>query len=179
MEDSGPIGFAAPLMRYTATIGGSEHDVDVEELAAHKLRLAFGGQKFDVDLRETGTGSLSVIIGNRAFDFDVVRDGDQTVVAWRDGSLRINLADRARRQLAARASRSVSGRIEIKAMMPGRVVQVLLKAGDEVTKDQGVVVVEAMKMENELKSPKAGKIVEIRVAPGQTVEKGDILAVIE
>ena len=64
-------------------------------------------------------------------------------------------------------------------MMPGRVVNVLVKAGDSVAFQQGVVVVEAMKMENELKSPKEGKVAEVKVAPGQTVEKGDVLVVIE
>jgi len=64
-------------------------------------------------------------------------------------------------------------------MMPGRVVNVLVSVGDEVAHLQGVLVVEAMKMENEIKSPKAGKVAEIRVTPGQTVEKGELLAVIE
>jgi len=73
----------------------------------------------------------------------------------------------------------ITGRVELKAMMPGRVVNVLVKPGDEVTADQGVLVVEAMKMENELKAPKAGKVIEVRVSAGQAVEKGEILAVIE
>ena len=64
-------------------------------------------------------------------------------------------------------------------MMPGRIVNVLVKPGDGVTLQQGLVVVEAMKMENELKSPKTGKVTEIRVAPGQTVEKGEVLIIIE
>ncbi|MBV8136847.1 MAG: biotin/lipoyl-binding protein [Deltaproteobacteria bacterium] len=63
--------------------------------------------------------------------------------------------------------------------MPGRVVNVLVAAGDEVAVNQGVIIVEAMKMENELKSPKAGKVVEVKVAAGQTVEKGELLLVIE
>jgi biotin carboxyl carrier protein len=59
------------------------------------------------------------------------------------------------------------------------VVNVLVAAGDEVRAGQGVLVIEAMKMENELKAPKAGKVVEVKVAAGQTVEKGDLLLVIE
>ena len=80
---------------------------------------------------------------------------------------------------AATGKREVSGRVEIKATMPGRVVNVLVGSGDEVTAGQGVIIVEAMKMENELKSPKAGKVTEVKVAPGQTVEKGELLVVIE
>jgi len=63
--------------------------------------------------------------------------------------------------------------------MPGRVVNVLVSPGDEVKDGQGIVVVEAMKMENELKSPKAGKVVEVKVVAGQTVEKGELMIVIE
>jgi biotin carboxyl carrier protein len=63
--------------------------------------------------------------------------------------------------------------------MPGRVVNLLVEVGDAVAANQGVVVVEAMKMENEIKSPKAGKVTSIKVTPGQTVEKGDMLVVIE
>jgi biotin carboxyl carrier protein len=63
--------------------------------------------------------------------------------------------------------------------MPGKVVRVLLNAGDEVASRQGVLVVEAMKMQNEVQSPKTGKIAEIKVSEGQTVNAGDVLAVIE
>ncbi len=63
--------------------------------------------------------------------------------------------------------------------MPGRVINVLVAPGDEVQRDQGVVVVEAMKMENEVRTPKAGKVVEVRVIVGQTVEKGELMIVIE
>jgi biotin carboxyl carrier protein len=67
----------------------------------------------------------------------------------------------------------------LKAMMPGRVINVLVAVGEEVAAHQGLLVVEAMKMENELKAPKAGKIVELKVKPGQTVEKGELLLVVE
>jgi biotin carboxyl carrier protein len=63
--------------------------------------------------------------------------------------------------------------------MPCKVVRALLNAGDEVAARQGVLVVEAMKMQNEVQSPKAGKIAEIKVSEGQTVNAGDVLAVIE
>jgi biotin carboxyl carrier protein len=63
--------------------------------------------------------------------------------------------------------------------MSGRVVRVLAQVGDTVEANQGIVVIEAMKMQNELKSPKAGTVAELRVAPGGTVAAGDVLAVIE
>jgi biotin carboxyl carrier protein len=63
--------------------------------------------------------------------------------------------------------------------MPGKVVRVLLGAGDDVAAGQGVVVVEAMKMQNEIKSPKAGRIIEVRVSEGATVNSNQVLAVVE
>ena len=63
--------------------------------------------------------------------------------------------------------------------MPGKVVRVLVERGQEVEAGAGLVVVEAMKMQNELKSPKAGTVVELRAAPGATVNAGDVLVVIE
>jgi biotin carboxyl carrier protein len=63
--------------------------------------------------------------------------------------------------------------------MPGRVVRVLVVAGDEVEEGQGVVVIEAMKMQNELKSPKAGRVARVGVAVGETVGSGDVLVVVE
>ena len=63
--------------------------------------------------------------------------------------------------------------------MPGKIVRVLVSVGDEVAANQGVLIVEAMKMQNEVLSPKAGKVSEIRVAEGQTVNASETLAVIE
>ncbi|MDQ3806105.1 MAG: biotin/lipoyl-binding protein, partial [Acidobacteriota bacterium] len=67
----------------------------------------------------------------------------------------------------------------ISAQMPGRVVRVLVEAGQEVEAGQPVVVVEAMKMQNEMKSPKAGAVAEVRARDGATVNAGDVLVIIE
>lgn len=78
----------------------------------------------------------------------------------------------------AGTSASDAGEIAIAAPMPGRVVRVLAAPGDEVAARQGIVVVEAMKMENELRAPRAGRVKEITVAAGASVEAGRVLAVI-
>lgn len=167
-------------MRYLATLGGQEHEIEIEELAADSFAIRFGENRFEADLRRIGPLSFSVIIENRSFDFDVARDGEETVVASRIGSTRLIVADAARRTArAAGKRREVSGRVEIKAAMPGRIVNVLVAPGDEVKAEQGIIVVEAMKMENEVKAPKAGKVVEVKVVAGQAVEKGQLMIVIE
>ena len=79
----------------------------------------------------------------------------------------------------AHAPESLSGRQVVKAPMPGRIARVLVAVGDRVTERQGVVVVEAMKMENELRSPIAGTIREIAVVEGAAVHAGTVLVVVE
>ncbi len=71
------------------------------------------------------------------------------------------------------------GRQEIAASMPGKVVRVLVAQGEAVQEGQGLVVVEAMKMQNEMKSPKAGRVVELRTQPDATVGAGEVLVVVE
>lgn len=165
--------------KYVATLEGAEHELEVEEIAANALRIKFGQNAYDVDVRRVGRTSFSILVGNRSFDLDVTVEGDDLVVASRGGATRVTLIDTARRRHGAVARPHAGGRAEMRAMMPGRVVNVLVGVGDQVEHQQGVLVVEAMKMENEIKSPKAGKVVEIKVTPGQTVEKGELLAVIE
>lgn len=80
---------------------------------------------------------------------------------------------------AAETGAQGHGEAAISAPMPGRVVRVLVETGQDVAARQGIVVVEAMKMENELRAPRAGRVKELRVAPGVSVEAGRILAVIE
>jgi biotin carboxyl carrier protein len=166
-------------MKFVATLDGADHQLEVEELTAHALRVRLGDRQFEVDVHRVGNSSYSILVDNRSFDFEVVRDGEELVVASRDGAARVTLVDAARRSRHPGARTQVAGKASLKAMMPGRVINVLVKVGDEVAAQQGLLVVEAMKMENELKAPKAGKVVEIKVKPGQTVEKGELLLVVE
>ena len=168
-------------MRYVATVQGAEQELEIEELTqAGTYQVRLGGREIDADIRQVGPTSFSIIIGSRSFDLDVIREGEEMLVFSRGGVTRLTLENAARRMTrGAGPAREVSGRAEMRAMMPGRVVSVLVQQGDEVEVNQGVVVVEAMKMENELKSPKKGKVAEVKVVAGQTVEKGELLVVIE
>jgi biotin carboxyl carrier protein len=166
-------------MRYVATLEGVEHEIDLEELTPESFAISLGKSRFEADLRRVGPASFSVLLENRSFDFDVVRDGEEVVVTSRHGSTRLAMVDAARRTTRGGQKREQKGPAQIKAQMPGRIVNVLVKPGDEVKAGQGVVIVEAMKMENEVKAPKAGKVAEVKVVAGQTVEKGALMIVIE
>jgi biotin carboxyl carrier protein len=167
-------------IRYRATLEGIEHELEVAELSARSCRVKIGDAEHELDVRRVGPTSFSILVCDRSFDLDVVRDGEEMIVALRGSAIRVTLVDvnRSARGRAGDHSRA-AGPVEIKAMMPGRIVNVLVKEGDEVAPNQGLLVVEAMKMENEVKSPKAGKIRQVRVSPAQTVEKGELLVVIE
>ncbi len=166
--------------RYRATLEGIEHELEIAELTALSYRVKLAGAEHELDVRRVGPTSFSILVCDRCFDLDVVRDGDELIVASRGSATRVTLVDAARhaRRVGA-GGRSQAGPAELKAMMPGRIVNVLVSPGDQVALHEGLIVVEAMKMENELKSPKAGKVVEVKVSPGQTVEKGELLVIIE
>jgi biotin carboxyl carrier protein len=124
-------------------------------------------------------GILSLQIGDRAYRCVLAEapDGPEIHLAGERISYRVDDP----RSLKSRRSRhgGTDGPKSITAPMPGRVIRVLAGIGDEVQAHQGIVVIEAMKMQNELKSPKAGKLVELRTEPGSAVAAGDVLAVIE
>jgi biotin carboxyl carrier protein len=119
-------------------------------------------------------GSFSVLIDGRSYH--VVASGGEVRVNGR--AFAVEVFDP--RSLRSRKSAGVGeGRIEIAAMMPGKVVRVLVAEGDEIEAGAGLVVVEAMKMQNEMKSPKAGRVVEVKTKPEATVAAGEVLMVIE
>jgi biotin carboxyl carrier protein len=106
-----------------------------------------------------------------------VLDGDGVVIDGRRYGFEVD--DPRSLQGRRGAGAGTEGPRPVKAPMPGRVVRVLVEAGDEVEEGQGCVVIEAMKMQNELKSPKAGRVVRVSVVVGDTVGSGDVLVVVE
>ncbi len=126
-------------------------------------------------VEELGDGRYSILIGGRSFLVTV--DGAGGVLV--DGrAVEAEVYDP--RELATGGTGGAQhGRLEVSAPMPGKVIRLLVEAGQEVAEGDGLIVVEAMKMQNEMKSAKAGNVVEIRVAENDTVAAGDVLLVIE
>lgn len=127
------------------------------------------------------TGSYSVLVGGRSFH--VVANGH--VVASGRGEIIVNGRSFVvevfdpREMRGRKGTGTAEGRQNIAATMPGKVVRVLVAQGDEVEAGQGLVVVEAMKMQNEMKSPKAGRVAEVKTKADATVAAGEVLLVIE
>ena len=136
-------------------------EADAVEVAPGVYSILMGGESLEVRVEprtEAGVNGLRVIVGSSEFSADV-RDPRQ----WR-----------RRRGAAAEAE----GRQQVLAPMPGKIIRVLVKAGDSIGMKQGLVVVEAMKMQNEIRSPKSGVVERILVTEGQTVNTGEVLAII-
>jgi biotin carboxyl carrier protein len=156
-----------------------------------ELMLEFGdsgvtadicGRKYHLDMRSSGDDGLLVFESGRVFEFHVSsHHGSRNMfeVAIRGNNHLVTVIDPRRLRTDEEADKHHHGSAEISAPMPGKVVRVLVEAGQEVEAGTGLVVVEAMKMQNELKSPRAGAVVSINVAAGDTVEAGTLLAVIE
>jgi biotin carboxyl carrier protein len=148
------------------------------EVNGNRLRYQrMDGETIEREFSATPTspGSHSVLIGGRSYNIHAANRGE---VAVNSRSFAVEVFDP--REMRGRKGSGVGeGRLNIKAMMPGKVVRVLVAQGDEVEAGQGLVVVEAMKMQNEMKSPKAGKVVEVKTKADATVAAGEVLLVIE
>jgi biotin carboxyl carrier protein len=143
-------------------------------------QLSHEGKVYRATVSEPEPGLYVILFNDHVYRcaLDRMPDGGMEVnVSGR----RIAVAARDKKHLSGKqgAATGSGGRITLSAPMPGKVVRILLKVGDEVTAHQGVMIVEAMKMQNEVQSPKAGKVVDICINEGQTVDGGQKLAVIE
>jgi pyruvate carboxylase len=167
-------------------INDRSRTVSVERTAAGRFRVIVDGKPHDVDAVRAGSFGLSLLLdGNpgisREIQISPAGDGGwgQLLIGIDGRTVAATVNARRTRRAGGHGGASADGEQAIVAPMPGRVVRVLVAPGDTVAARQGVVVVEAMKMENELRSPKAGRVKDVAVTPGTSVEAGRVLVVIE
>jgi biotin carboxyl carrier protein len=149
-----------------------------------KWQILVEGRPVEIDpqnlesVREVEPGVYSVLVEGRSFEVRAVQTPDGLHVHAGGRQFTVEVRDP---RDASRHSRAAvgSGRQNISTPMPGKVVQLLVSEGDAVDAGQGLVVVEAMKMQNEMKASRAGRVVEVRVRDGETVGAGDTLVVLE
>src|SRR5689334_25260421 len=140
-------------------LDGKPVAADAVEIAPHILSILLEGQCFEVTVTPSPDGKLKLQTSGQEFIAEVIDPR-----AWS-----------GRRHGAVEAE----GRQQILAPMPGKIVRLLVKEGDHVEAGQGLLVVEAMKMQNEIRSPKSGKIEKLCAAEGQAVNAGDVLLWVE
>jgi biotin carboxyl carrier protein len=164
---------------YLLTLGEKEHRAEIEAAGPGAYRIVLDGAEFIVSARRTESSIYSMILGaegGRAFEADVDVQPDSVRVAISGEVFPIGAIDERRKKLRAAAAAGADGGAgEIHSPMPGKVVKVLAPAGTAVKKGQGVIVVEAMKMENQLSSPRDGVVKKVHVTEGQPVVSGALL----
>ena len=163
----------------TAKVGSAVRTVDLLELEPHRYRITIDGVEHVVDARVLRPGSLSLLIDQRSVTCEVRSDGDRHHVDLAGRAIDVTLVDTLRHGNVRVAGEGAGGPQEIRAMMPGKIVTVLVAVGASVEMGEGVLVVEGMKMENEVKAAAPGVVREILVKPGQAVESGELLARLE
>ena len=168
-------------MIYNINVDGREYAVELKRLSQDTTLWSckLNGKEVELDATRVADGVLSIVIGGKAYEIkrDVSASGNHLYLNGRtfQCDVRDPRALRGRRS----AGDYAEGPKKITAPMPGKVVRIVAVTGTAVEAGDGVIVIEAMKMQNELKSPKTGKVKRILVSEGAAVNAGDTLAIIE
>jgi biotin carboxyl carrier protein len=169
-------------MKLLVTVDGKAGELQFKrDGSMYQLNLRLDGVENvsgAASLLEVEPGIFSVLVGGRSYEAKVVPAANGYHVDLRGHRSTIEVRDP--RTLVRRGKAGVGeGRQSITAPMPGKIIRVLVREGDEVEAGAGVVVVEAMKMQNEMKAPKAGRVLQLTAREGDTVSAGDVLGVVE
>lgn len=162
-------------MFFDATASGQTARIEVREVQG-RYHVTIGDRTIELDWVRTGENEASILIDGASHDVAIEKTSEGFGVLIRGDRFDVDLKDAVKGVALGRVAHS--GPLKLTAPMPGKIVKVLVGPGDAVEAGRGVLVMEAMKMENELKAARAGTIQEIRVKEGQAVEMGALLLVI-
>ena len=169
-------------MKLTAELKGQKLQLDFRREGG-RVFAEIEGRRYEVSASEIEGGIYVLINEGQVYECRVERkqaQPDELHVHLCRETYSLTLFDPKRlRSGHGSGAQAVDGAAQIVAPMPGKIVRVLVEAGARVEAGDGIIVVEAMKMQNEMKAPRAGVVAEIRAADGATVNAGDVLAVIE
>lgn len=165
-------------MKFETHIEGNTRSVEIDEHGG-RFTVTVDGRCYEADIVQPEPGLLTFYIGDRIVEVHVAESAGENAYRVQAGNrvIEVQVIDRKHRHASAEVG--VEGTQTLTAPMPGRVVDVLVSVGDAVERGQGILVVEAMKMQNEVKSPKDGVVKDIRTAVGDAVNAGQVLAVVE
>ena len=154
--------------------GAHAHEIEVTEGASGVQAVVVDGKPVRADLEDMGGGVLFVRDGDAGEIVHAVRDGDAVHVFWRGAAYVLQEETEA-----FRAAHRHHGPAGLEAPMPGKVIAVKVAAGDQVTRGQELLVVEAMKMENAIRAPRDGRVKSIAAKVGDAVSPGTVLVEVD
>ncbi len=142
-------------------------------------KIHIGDREIAFDWVRLADGHYSLIMDGRVFDLLIHRDSETCEVTSRAAAYSFRVVDPRRSRLKPAAEDGHTGLLRICADMPGKVIRIMVKKGDPAIHEQGLLILEAMKMQNEIRAPKGGTVVDVAVTAGMTVNTGDFLLSIE
>jgi biotin carboxyl carrier protein len=169
-------------MKYTAILNDKEREIEISphESVNHCFTVNVDGKSHQVDARLCAPDLMSILIDNSSYDISFSHEDSSVLLNFRNRYYNIEVLDERRmRMRKVRSELEVSGPEIITTSMPGKVVKVMVEEGQEVEPQQGIIIIEAMKMENEIRCRNKGIIKSINVQPQQTVEGNATLVEIE
>lgn len=164
-------------MKYLTTINDKTFEIDIQGDGT----LLVNGEKREVDFRALGPAFYSIIMNNLSYELVIEDREEHDVEVFMQGRLYdARVMDERAQLMAARAALLMtdSGEISVKSPMPGLVIAIPVTEGEAVKSGQTVIILESMKMQNELKAPRDGTLQKIHVEPGQSVEQNKVLVTI-
>lgn len=170
------------MTAYVALLDGGRREVGigVERVAPGVYEVRVGERLHRVDAFVHDYGTISLLVDDASHSLQLDARAGAVRVHLRDSVFPLEILDEKRLRMRRTPARlTVEGRRTLEARLPGRVVRLLARPGDPVAEGQGLAVLEALDMENELRSPKSGKVVEVWVQEGQVVERGAPIATVE
>jgi biotin carboxyl carrier protein len=162
-------------MKLIAELNNEKYNLEFKR-EADKVFAKIDDREYELEASEVEPNVWLFKHNNRIYQIYAAPNG---IVNVGNNQFEVNLVDPKRLRSSASGDVAADGIVQIKTAMPGKVVRILVAEGTEVLQGDGILIVEAMKMQNEMKSPKDGIVKEIKVAEGATVNAGDVLAIIE
>lgn len=179
------------MSSYDISVGGKSYKVEIESSsstgsqsvgasnAEAVYRLRVDGREIPVSCVPLSRTALSLIVNGESFDVSCQRADERLQLSIRGAIYECTVSDPRSLRSQKRAGLADSGEQKLTASMPGKVVRLISAVGDQIKSGQGILVIEAMKMQNEVRSPKDGQLKKMLVAQGANVVAGEVLAIIE
>lgn len=164
-------------MKRDLIVNGKSHSLEVNKENS-LVHFSLPDRSGSASILEVEPGVYSVLLDGKSYRAQITRNERSITVEVRGHIFDVEITD-PRAPSRNTSGRSTEGRQTIVAPMPGKVIRLLVSEGDRVEPGQGIVVMEAMKMQNELKAQRAGSVVSLPVAEGATIGAGQVLATIE